>query len=260
MRESGLGIAAISYDSVEILKSFSDRRHISIPLLSDPDSATIRAFGILNESVPKTSFTYGVPHPLTYIVGPDGRIRSLFREEDYRLRFTTGAILSRAAVGTDREASTNPRVSVSSSSSDAVVRGGERVRLFVTIRLAKKVHIYAPGVKGYKPVDWQMTPAVAAQSMAAVYPKSRMLRLKVIKETVPVFENEVRIYRDVVIGQPKEVEKLLDASKKLRIEGTLAYQACDDRQCFNPEQIPLEWTFRYEPHDSTRAPAELRRK
>ena len=44
----GLKLAAISYDSVEILKSFADRRKIDFPLLSDPDSKAIRAYEVLN--------------------------------------------------------------------------------------------------------------------------------------------------------------------------------------------------------------------
>jgi peroxiredoxin len=41
-------VAAISYDSAEILKSFGDRRKIDFPMLADPDSQTIRAYDVLN--------------------------------------------------------------------------------------------------------------------------------------------------------------------------------------------------------------------
>ena len=45
--ERGLNIAALTYDSVAILRHFGDRKEITYPLLSDPDSEVIRAFGIL---------------------------------------------------------------------------------------------------------------------------------------------------------------------------------------------------------------------
>ena len=48
LREQGLGVAAISYDSEEVLADFSQRRGITFPLLSDDDSEVIKAFGILN--------------------------------------------------------------------------------------------------------------------------------------------------------------------------------------------------------------------
>ena len=49
--KNGLKVASVSYDSVEILKSFADRVGITFPMLANPDSKIIRDFGILNESI-----------------------------------------------------------------------------------------------------------------------------------------------------------------------------------------------------------------
>ena len=38
------------------------------------------------------------------------------------------------------------------------------------------------------------------------------------------------------------------------------YQACDDRVCYPPESVALEWRFPYEGLVRERAPAELQRK
>src|SRR3990172_6952141 len=46
--QEGLKLAAISYDTVEILQAFADRRQIEFPMLADPDSQVIRAYGVLN--------------------------------------------------------------------------------------------------------------------------------------------------------------------------------------------------------------------
>ena len=48
LEAQGLGVAAISYDSEEVLADFSQRRGITFPLLSDDDSEVITEFGILN--------------------------------------------------------------------------------------------------------------------------------------------------------------------------------------------------------------------
>ena len=48
LENSGISIAAISYDSEEVLADFANRRGITFPLLSDDDSSVIRAFGIYN--------------------------------------------------------------------------------------------------------------------------------------------------------------------------------------------------------------------
>jgi len=92
--QGGLGLAAISYDSPAILKDFADRRKIAFPLLSDPDSKIIRAFGILNESVKPGTAQYGIPYPGTYIVDPQGKVVSKYFEDDFRERISVSDILA----------------------------------------------------------------------------------------------------------------------------------------------------------------------
>lgn len=91
----GLGLAAISYDSVAILKQFADRSHISLPLLSDPDSAVIRRYGILNETVARENSTYGIPYPGTYVLDRRGVVTAKYFEDDFRVRDTSESILLR---------------------------------------------------------------------------------------------------------------------------------------------------------------------
>ena len=48
LRAQGIGVAAISYDSEQVLADFSQRRGITFPLLSDDDSRVITEYGLLN--------------------------------------------------------------------------------------------------------------------------------------------------------------------------------------------------------------------
>ncbi len=260
LKKKGLGVAAISYDSPSILKSFAERKGIRFPLLSDADSTAIRAFGILNEQVPKTSAFFGIPSPVTFLVRPDGTVESRFEEEDYRKRFTTGAILAEPLATGPGVQVKNSKLELKASATDATVRGGERVRLFLNVKLAKKMHVYAPGVQGYIPVEWKMTAGPSDTSAAPQFPASKQLRLKAINEVVPAYLGEFAVTRDIVIPQPRDVEKLLSPAGEFTVEGTFRYQACDDKKCYIPEEIPLKWTFKYEKHDSTRVPADLQRK
>jgi len=148
---------------------------------------------------------------------------------------------------------------VRNTSTDSIVRGGERIRLFVTLDLPQKLHVYAPGVECYIPVSWSMKPG-GFEPLAPSFPPSRKLRLEAINETVPVYEHSVTLARDIVIGQGRDFSKWVTPEGKLRVESTLRYQACDDTQCFLPAEVPLTWTLQYEPHDSTRVPPELRRR
>jgi hypothetical protein len=241
-----------------VLKHFSARRNIGFPLLSDAGSDAIRRFGILNESVPVKSPFHGVPHPVTYIVDRNGVIVSRHAEDDFRRRPTTAAILSeRAGPG---EIIRNPRATVRTAASDHVVRGGEKIKLYIGVELPAGMHVYAPGVKGYIPISWQASEEVGLLESGTVqFPASRIMHLKAIDERVPVYTGRFELSREVVIGQPKEVKGALSPDGTLRISGSLRLQACDETKCYVPEELPLSWIFRYEPHDSARVPAEFRR-
>ncbi len=78
-------VVAISYDSVEILKNFADKSGVTFPLLSDPDSTSIRAFGIHNEK--------GLPHPGTYVIGADRKVLAAIFFEGYVQRHTATELL-----------------------------------------------------------------------------------------------------------------------------------------------------------------------
>ena len=262
LRKRGLGLAAISYDSVAVLKHFADRKAIKFPLLSDAESKVIRDFGLLNEEAPKNTPFFGVPHPVTYIVDSRGVVKSRHFEEDYRKRYTTGNILTQqlnirtGAVSTTVK---NPRISVTASSSNAIVRAGERIRLILDVQLPPKMHVYAPGVQGYIPIEWKLNDGPAFEALNFGYPQSKTLHLPAIKETAPVYEKAFSLQREVVIAQPAKLKPLLSDSTFV-IEGSFRYQACDDKKCYIPETIPLKWTLRFEPHDSQRVPQELQRK
>lgn len=243
-------MAAISFDPAGVLKSFADRKSIGFPLLSDENSVAIRAFGILNEKVPKTHEFYGIPDPVTFIVDEKGIVRSRIAEDDYRKRFTAGNILGRK---TDVKSVAAKRLKITQSASDSVVHGGQRFKLRLEIQLPPRNHVYAPGVQGYIPIDWQLAANPAFEEIPMRYPDPRTLYLKAIKETVPVFEGRLVLERELIPAQK-------NAAGPLTIEGSLRYQVCDDKKCFVPETVPLSWTVTFEPHDPARAAPELRRK
>jgi hypothetical protein len=250
LKSRGLGLAAISYDSTRALKFFADRKGIHFSLLSDEDSSVIRAFGLLNEQVPASSEFYGIPHPVTYVVDEKGIIQSRSFDEDYRHRYTVGNVL-----GLRAEVATIPakRLKITQSVSDAIIHGGQRFKLRLDLELPPGSHVYAPGVQGYIPVEWTVAEDREYSVSATTYPQSRMLHLKAINETVPVFEGKLTLEREIIPAQKF-------TGNEMKIEGSLRYQVCDDVKCYVPETVPLVWTVRYEPHDSTRVPVELRRK
>jgi hypothetical protein len=259
----GLGLAVITYDSPAVLKHFAGRKNINYPLLSDAGSAVISAFGILNENVPKDNAFFGVPFPGTYVVDPKGVVKSKYFEEDYRERFTAGAILTRefAAAGGKRTEIETRHLKLQTSASNDRIFGGSRLRLVLEVELPKAMHVYAPGVQsGYIPIDWKISESKAWLAFPPVYPGARTLHLPAIQESAPVFEGMFRVERDVTIAQANELAPFLTPEKNLSVEGTFRYQACDDKVCYTPQNVPLKWTFTVQSNDRERVPAELRTK
>ena len=87
---AGVKVVGISYDSVEVLKAFSDKNKIAFPLLSDPDSKTIVNYALRNKETKgkkagKINLD-GIPYPGTIIVDKDGVVRAKLFLDGYRER------------------------------------------------------------------------------------------------------------------------------------------------------------------------------
>ena len=263
IRKQGLGLAAISYDSVEVLKNFADRKHITFPLLSDPESKIIRAFGILNETVKPGTPQFGIPNPGTYVVNAKGTVVAQYFEDDIRERVASSDILVRqfgALADAANGSAQTDHLHLTTAASTAVARPGHRIVLSLELDLKPNMHVYAPGVEGYIPIDWKLEEGPAAKAISFQYPASRKLHLKAIGETVPVYLGRVRITREITFGPENAVRPLVTATGEVILKGSFRYQACDDRKCYLPETVPLEWHFHFEGLDRDRAPVSLQRK
>lgn len=266
IKAQGYGLAAISYDSVAVLKSFADRRGITFPLLSDPESKIIREFGILNETAQKDTPFYGIPYPGTYLVNRAGVVQAKYFVNDFRERDTAAEILVKQLGIPVEEAHSTAETQyfqVSTSASNELVHQGQHITLVLELELKPKMHVYAPEVGGgYIPIDWKLAESPGFRELGKPsYPKPKLVKLPVIHETVPAYTGRIRIVRDVVIGTDAQVKPLLAAgTNALVIGGSLKYQVCDDRECYPPGVQPLRWELRFETVDRQRAPAELQRK
>lgn len=94
IKAAGLQVVAISYDPVEVLERFAKQRNIQFPLLSDPGSATIKNWKLLNADA--KGRTEGIPHPMTYVLSRDGVIRAQLGHETYQVRHTVPDLIQAA--------------------------------------------------------------------------------------------------------------------------------------------------------------------
>jgi hypothetical protein len=255
LRREGLGVIAISYDPVSVLADFSRRRGISFPLLSDAGSATIKAYGLLNTTVaPTNTAQYGIPYPGTFFVDRDRIVTSRVLETAYQERDTVSSMLVRLGKKLDAPATRveAPHVALTTFLTDQVVAPGTHFSIVVDVVPERRVHVYAPGVVGYKAIALRIAPEAGLVVRDAQFPKPTNYFFKPLNEHVNVFDRPFRIVQDVMIDATRDMEAMLKDRTSLTISGTLDYQACNDTLCFNPQSIPLSWTVGLRPLDRER--------
>lgn len=86
--QAGIQLVGISYDDVDILKEFADKKEITFPLLSDAGSKTIRELEIEDKN--------GLPHSGTILVDRKNKVRAKIFYEGYRKRHPNEELLQAA--------------------------------------------------------------------------------------------------------------------------------------------------------------------
>lgn len=95
IEDTGTVVVAISYDPADALARFAEKKSITFPLLSDPESKTIGAYGILNKEA-KGNMA-GIPYPGTFVIDKQGVIRGKLFHDGYRERHSTEELLKAIA-------------------------------------------------------------------------------------------------------------------------------------------------------------------
>jgi AhpC/TSA family/Disulphide bond corrector protein DsbC len=260
----GLKLAAISYDSPAILKDFAQRHKIEFPLLADPNSEIIRTFNVLNSEA--KGMTKGMAYPGFFYIDSSGVIREKYFTPKYTDRLTANNLIAKlfpelsAEVTQDIKA---PHLQLSLAQSDRSVIPGGRVTLIAEIELPPDVHVYSPGVQGYKPIQLALQGRPGIELQPVVYPDSKVLYLEAIQEHVPVFEGKFRISQDLTVTPSRISDGLRSVFSKERtisISGDLRYQACDQRVCYPPTSVPVTWQLQILPLDLKRSPKAIQHK
>jgi AhpC/TSA family/Disulphide bond corrector protein DsbC len=252
--------AAISYDSEEVLMFFAGRYKIDYPMLADPDSKVIQAYGVLNTEA--TGMQKGFARPGYFYIDSAGVIREKFFDAKYRERLTGNSIIAKLFPELGQEVTDTidaAHLQLALQQSDRIGVPGTRITLAAEVRPPPDVHVYAPGAQGYKPIKLLIDPMPELELKPIVYPPSKILYLPAIKERVPVFEGTFRISQDVRVSSTSEFwGSLGKEGKTLAIVGKLDYQACDKTKCYLPTSVPVKWQLLVQPLDRTRAPVDIR--
>ncbi len=276
LRDKGLGVAAISYDSPERIAAFSRQRGITFPLLSDFGSSTIKAYGILNPAagwafgpekddpvvvadvqkyvaaagIRPSPGMVGMAFPGTFMLDRRGRVTSRFFEDFYVDRNTTSSVMMRLGSGTPPVAAakiSTAQLEITTFPSDAEVTVGNRFSLAFEVSPHAGIHVYAPGASGYRPIAVTIDPLPFVQLRPLQYPPSEIYFFKPLNERVPVYQKPFRLVQEVLLEGTTQAQKAFQGKESLTLNGTVEYQACDDKVCFNPVTVPVTWTLTLRP-------------
>jgi DsbC/DsbD-like thiol-disulfide interchange protein len=111
---------------------------------------------------------------------------------------------------------------------------GSKVAITLDVTPKPGIHVYAPGTKDFIPIELKLDAKPEFKVGKTAYPKSEQMTFG--DEKVPVFQKPFKLTSDVTIA------KTAKAGSSVAVSGTVHLQACDDKVCYPPENVPVAWT------------------
>ncbi len=290
LRRAGLGLAAISYDDVPVLRNFSSRNHITYPLLSDRSSEVIGRYGVGDRAYRKRDQldlereeiyngdagfipVYGLSYPAVFVIDPGGTIVWRLVSEQAEFRLSGAAILERSLgieTQVNRQAVAAKKLEVHVSASNTAISLGGRVVLGLTLDLPPGSYVLSGTAKGAAALTWEMhnsNNCWTTDDPQFPQPEQKMLPFRTAADSV--YEQHIELRRELAIRPVikatdpslyENFQRVCQSAGRIPVTGTLNVQVCDSHQCFPPQTIPLAWSFTFTPPDRERVPVEIRRE
>ena len=239
-KKNAIQPCAISYDPVNVLKSFAEKHRVTYPLLADTDSAVIRQFDIFNTLVPKGHRWYGVPFPGTFMVDEQGIVTDKSFYASHGVRDSVGRMLQEkfhiTPEGCPTQTLETDDLKATASLTSGTVRRGQIQTFILNIEMKPGRHIYGPHLSGgYIPTTLTFQNIEDVRFGETVYPEPEPLTLKALNETLPVYEGCITL-KATFLNRSRD---------NITVRARLDYQACDDRECYMPVQLDFELPIVY---------------
>lgn len=124
----------------------------------------------------------------------------------------------------------------------ASVTAGQRVTVTLRLTPGAGLHVYAPGVVGYKAIALTVSPQPGVVVGKTTFPTPESYYYAPLKETVAVYQKPFVVTQEFTIDTAPASRAALKGKASVVVEGSLAYQACDDKLCYPPRKVPVSWT------------------
>jgi thioredoxin:protein disulfide reductase len=188
--------------------------------------------------------SYGVPHPVEYLISPDGVVMKKYFVENYQHRVTASAVALEQFGESGGDA---PNVTLQSGALRAQIGlasrrafAGQEIRFFARFTLQPGWHVYGtPLPETYTPVSVSFEdPAVERQEVDL--PQPSVLRFALLNESLPVYSSLFEIQGRLLLRFP-----LPDG--EISLHGSLRLQQCSESVCEPPQHLAFELPLTLEP-------------
>jgi hypothetical protein len=192
----------------------------------------------------------GIAFPGTFILDRQGRVTSRYFEDFYIERNTISSIMMRlnhrvaAVAGT--KVSTE-QLEVTTYPSEPTVAPGNRFSIALDVQPHNGIHVYAPGAKSYRVIGLTIAQQAFVRVLPMKYPASQVYFFQPLNERVPVYQKPFTLVQEVIVEGTPQAQAAFRGKDSVTVSGTLEYQACDDKICYNPTSVPLSWTLGLRP-------------
>jgi hypothetical protein len=147
-----------------------------------------------------------------------------------------------ATVAQDRQRNDTMHLTVHTSISTNVVTPGKPVSLAFEVTPKRTMHVYAPGKHDYQVITIKVDPQPWLKLQPTKYPPSEIYHFKELDEKVETYGKPFKLVQDITILDTPEARKAL-AAGPVKLSGRLEYQACDDKVCYAPARIPVNFAL-----------------
>ncbi|MBI2187265.1 MAG: hypothetical protein HYU37_09120 [Acidobacteria bacterium] len=141
---------------------------------------------------------------------------------------------------------------LTSYQSEPAIAPGRRVSLILEIEPAPRMHVYAPGADNYRIITLAVKEQRFVRLAPVQYPVPEVYVFEPLDERIPVYQKPFTLSQEVTLDARPEAQAAFRGRPSLTFTGTLDYQACDDKLCFNPVSVPLSWMLALEPGPTER--------
>ena len=133
-------------------------------------------------------------------------------------------------------------LTLNTSISSTDVAPGKKLSLSFDITPKRAMHVYAPGKHDYQVIAVKLDPQPWMKVAPTTYPPSEIYHFKELDEKVETYGHPFKLVQDITVLATAAAKKAL-AAGPVRLSGQLTYQACDDKVCYAPSKVPVNFAL-----------------